>query len=181
MGDGLRDQLLKKGLVTKKQAKAAAREVRERAAAARKQEKQGLEAEDVDASAREAAEALKQRSEQDRERNRQREAERERQEGVAQVRDLITKHQLKCPKGPVAHHFTHGTVVKTLHVPEDVHRRIAYGDLAVTVLDDEYYLVPADAAVKILDRLPEAVLVLNDPPEAPYPDDPHAVPDDLMW
>ena len=181
MGGSLRDQLLKKGLVTKKQAKAAAREVREQAKAARKQQKQGLVPDEVHSSAREAAEALKQKAERDRERNREREAARAHKERTAQVRDLILKHQVRYRKGPIAHNFVHGTRVKTLHVTEDVHRQIASGDLAITVLDNQYYLAPPDVAQKVLERVPEAVLVLNEPPEPADPDDPYAVPDDLMW
>jgi len=181
MGGSLRDQLLKKGLVTKKQAKAAAREVREQAQAARKQHKQGLVSEEVDSSAREAAEALKQKAERDRERNRQHEAARLHKERMAQVRDLIVNHQVRYAKGPIAHNFAHGARVKTLHVTEELHREIALGALAITVLDDQYYLVPPGVAQKVLERMPEAVLVLNEPPEPADPDDPYAVPDDLMW
>ena len=181
MGGSLRDQLLKKGLVTKKQAKAAAREVREQAKAARKQQKQGAVPDEVDSIAREAAEALKQKAERDRERNRQHEAARLHKELMAQVRDLILKHQVRYRKGPITHNFVHGTRVKTLHVTEEMHQQIAWGDLAITVLDDQYYLAPPDVARKVIERLPEAVLVLNEPPEPADPDDPYAVPDDLMW
>ncbi|NIA15350.1 MAG: DUF2058 family protein, partial [Nitrospiraceae bacterium] len=48
--------------------------------------------------------------------------------------------------------------------------------------EGKYYVVPGRVAEKILDRVPEAVLVLNDPVDADGDeDDPYAVPDDLMW
>ncbi len=49
-------------------------------------------------------------------------------------------------------------------------------------LDGKYWVVPGAVAEKILDRAPEAVVVLHDPVHAnDDEDDPYAVPDDLMW
>lgn len=181
MAGSLRDQMLKKGVVTKKQVKAVEHEIRQQVAEQRKLEQQGREADTLDASAEEAARARGEKAARDRELNRQRDAERLRKEREAQARDLVLAHSLKTGKGDIEHHFTDGGKVKSLHVPQEVHLRIGYGQLGIVVMDGAYHVLPRDAALKVADRMPEAVLVLNDPPEKADPDDPYAVPDDLMW
>ena len=179
MSDSLRDQLLKKGLATKKQAKAAAAESRKTAKAARK--KGG---EDETSGAHEYSDKQKERAARDRELNRERDEVRRAKELEAQIRDLITRNRVRCDKGDITYHFTHGTHVKKIAVDEDARRQLGDGRLAIAVFDDEYHLVPADAAEKILERLPGVVVCFNEPNDKPDENDPYAefeVPDDLTW
>lgn len=182
MANSLRDQLLKKGITTKKQAKAAERESRDRQAAERKKRKQGEAAETVDAVVVAAASARREKAARDRALNRQREAERAAKERAAQVRDLIASHRIQHAEGSVTHSFADGKRVRSIQVTEEIHRKIAHGALGIASLDGKYWVVPGAVAEKILDRSPEAVVVLHDPVGAiDDEDDPYAVPDDLMW
>ena len=184
MGNSLRDQLLKGGLVTKKQAKAAAAEVRKDAHSKRKSQKSGLVIED-DISLSEAEKIREETAERDRELNRQREEERLEHERHAQVRDLVKKNKIDYKGGEISHNFGHGTHVKSLHVNDEIHKNLCEGRIGIIFLDDAYHLVPESVAEKILDRVPEAVILLNTRDEDELgEDDPYAdytVPDDMMW
>ncbi|NIA15986.1 MAG: DUF2058 family protein, partial [Nitrospiraceae bacterium] len=146
MGNSLRDQLLKKGLTTKKQTKAAERETREKATDERKKRKQGEAVEAVDAAAVAAAKAREEKVARDRALNQQREAEREARERAAQVRDLILSHHLKHTEGSVTRNFPDGKRVRSIQVTEEIHRKIANGALGIVSLEGKYYVVPGRVA-----------------------------------
>ncbi len=184
MPDSLREQLRKAGLATKKQAKAAEHEMRQRAKQARKQQAPDEAPSDAEVIAEEAAKARREKAARDKELNRRREEERIRREAEAQVRDWLTSHRIAHFKGSVAHHFADAGRVKQLEVTEEIHHALATGRLAVATLDGQYVVIPAAVAEKIIERAPEYVVLLNAPPSEgkreEYGDE-FAVPDDLMW
>ncbi|MCY1186751.1 hypothetical protein D9M73_276540 [compost metagenome] len=58
------------------------------------------------------------------------------------------------------------------------------GSLAIVAHGGGYEVIPREAALKIQERDPKRIVLLNTQVEAPDADDPYAayvIPDDLMW
>lgn len=176
---GLRDQLLKSGLVNEKQVKKARKEkIKEQRghqgkppAAEDKQRLQQAQAEKV---------------ERDRLLNQQRKEEAERKALTAQVRQLIETQRLPRAEGDIPYHFTDAGKVKKLDLDARLRDHLVRGLIAVVSLDGKYELVPRETAEKIRLRDATAVIVLNDraAENQATEDDPYAayqVPDDLIW
>jgi len=192
MSHSLRDQLLKTGLASEEQAKKADQQAKlkthQQQKKKRKHKKRGTtEPIETDSIAYQAEKAREEEMERAKELNRQKDAQRLEKELRAQVRDLIQRHQVNDPKADIAYHFVEGEFVKEISVNAKQKQQLSNGFLAITVLDDAYYLVPTPIAEKLLERVPETVVDLgkkeekttNDPYDDPYADYP--IPDDLMW
>lgn len=190
MSHSLRDQLLKTGLASEEQAKKADQQAKlkthQQQKKKRKHKKRGTtEQIETDSIAYQAEKARKEEIERAKELNRQRDAQRLEKELRAQVRDLIQRHQVNDPKADITYNFVEGEFVKKISVNAKQKQQLSNGFLAITVLDDAYYLVPTPIAEKLLERVPETVVDLgkekttNDPCDDPYADYP--IPDDLMW
>lgn len=185
MGNSLRDQLLKAGLVDQKRARQAELDDRQRAKQASKSRKSGLAAEPTAAqiAAEEARLHLERQAERSRELNRAREEERARKALRAEVKQWLQSSAVPHGKGDARYHFTHGTRVKKLHVEPDQQAQLTRGALAVVGWEGAYYLVPAEVADQVQRRLPETFVFVARP-ETVDPDDPYAafpIPDDLVW
>lgn len=182
MNDLFREQLLKAGLATKKQAKAAAHEEN---LARRQRRKETGETASVPTPEQVAAQkAIEEKRERDRLLNLEREAEQRAQALRAQSDDLIKQHVLKNTKGPVDYKFADEGKVKSLLVSQEVQKQLRDGVTAIVWGLGGYHLVPRAIGERIEERTPDRLVLLNDPEEAPAPDDPYAayqVPDDLMW
>lgn len=180
MGNSLRDQFLKAGLVNEKQVKQAKKQQHSERVAASKG--QGARVDDDKAA---AATAAAQKAERDRTLNKQRQEAEARKAVVAQIRQIIDAHRV--PKGgdDLAYNFTHDNLVKRIYVSDDVHKRITAGTLIIVELGGKYDVVACDVAEKIRQRDPASIIVQNRPePTGNTADDPYAefkIPDDLMW
>jgi hypothetical protein len=193
MSHSLRDQLLKTGLVSEEQAKKADKQTKlkthQQQKKKRKHKKRGtIEPIETDSIAYQAEKAREKEIERAKELNRQRDVQRLEKELRAQVHDLIQRHQVNDPKADIAYHFVEGGVVKEISVNVKQKQQLSNGFLAITVLDDAYYLVPTPIAKKLLERVPETVIDLGKKEEKTtndaYSEDPYAdypIPDDLMW
>lgn len=187
----LRDQLLKSGVVSQKQAKKAEQEVKSKTHQQHKQKKKKKKSGQVDVDTESAAYLAAKAREQEKARamelNRQKQAELLQKELLAQVRVLIETHNVNDSKADISYHFTNeGKFVKKIRVNQEQVKQLTEGQLAITVLEEDcYYLVPANIAEKILERMPKAVVCFNKVDEKTVDsDDPYAdyqVPDDLMW
>lgn len=179
---GLRDQLLKSGLVNEKQVKKAQQEKRKAS-----QQQQGKSGTEADQNKRELQRIQAEKAERDRQLNLERAREAERKAITAQVRQLIEAHRQPKGGGEVPFNFVDGEKVKRLYLADSVRGQIARGQLAIVKLDQQYELVPAEVAEKIRQRDAGAVILQNDPARKNAPreeDDPYAayqVPDDLLW
>ncbi len=188
MLNNLQEQLLKSGVLSEKEAKEKAHEVRVEATKKRKR-RRGKKGNDAAPEAIEERiqEQRREKAEADRQRNREREEARKAQELRAQVRDLVQANTVPNVRGSVVYHFTHGRRVKELLVSPDLHAQLSRGELAIALWDDAYTLVPDAAATKIRDRIPEVIIWQYEPEPvdaSPDEDDPYAefpIPDDLMW
>ncbi|RKZ42790.1 MAG: DUF2058 domain-containing protein [Gammaproteobacteria bacterium] len=191
MSHSLQEQLLKSGLVSQDQAKKADKQAKLNTHQQQKQKKKRKkrstpEPIDTESIAYIAAKAQEEEIERAKELNRQKEVQRLEKELQAQVRDLIQRHQVNDPKANVSYNFVEaGKFVKNFFVNDKQQQQLANGFLAITLLDDTYYLVPAPIAEKLLERVPETVVYLNKEKEkTSNEDDPYAdypIPDDLMW
>lgn len=182
MNDLFREQLLKAGLATKKQAKAAAHE-ENLARRQRRKESDGVE-EGPTAAQLAAQKALEEKRERDRLLNLEREAEQKAQALHAQSDDLIKQHALRNTKGSIDYKFADEGKVKRLSVSQEIQKQLRDGVTAIVWGPGGYHLVPRAIAEKIEERTPARLVLLNDAPGEVSPDDPYAefpVPDDLMW
>ncbi|SMS09157.1 hypothetical protein CFBP1590__1571 [Pseudomonas viridiflava] len=178
-GISLRDQLLKAGLVNQKQAKQVGKE---------KQKEQRLvhkgQAQVDDLQKRAAQEALAEKVKRDQELNRQQQEKVEQKARAAQVKQLIEASRLPKLTTEDYYNFVDDKKVKRISVNALVRNKLSSGSLAIVHHGGGYEIIPREAALKIQERDPRRIVLLNTPTEAPDVDDPYAayqVPDDLMW
>ncbi|AKT29599.1 DUF2058 domain-containing protein [Pseudomonas syringae pv. actinidiae] len=179
MSLSLRDQLLKAGLVNQKQAKQVGKE---------KQKEQRLvhkgQAQADDSQKRAAQEAQAEKIKRDQELNRQQQEKVEQKARAAQVKQLIEVSRLPKLITEDYYNFVDDKKVKRISVNALVRNKLSSGSLAIVHHGGGYEIIPREAALKIQERDPRRVVLLNTPTEAPDADDPYAayqVPDDLMW
>lgn len=182
MGNALRDQLLKVGLVNEKQLKQAAKDKRKED---QRIQGQGRTAE-LEEEQRRKRQEQADKIERDRKLNQQRQRQAEQKALAAQVRQIV--EQNRQPKGDsdTPYNFVDGAKVKRLYISDEAREKLSQGLWAVVRMDRQYELVTREIALKVRERDAASVVVLNEPSQAPEAnsDDPYAqyrIPDDLMW
>ena len=180
MGDSLRDQLLKAGLVSKtKVSEVERQENRKR----HRQAKSGAKPAD-DGSRQRVAEATK--AARDRALNQKRQSRLEARARAAEVRQLIEQHALPRPEGEEYYNFVAGRKIRRIAVNATLLEQLARGVICIARHEGRNVLVPADIAERIRERDEYAVIAFSGGSE-PVPadeDDPYKdfiVPDDLRW
>lgn len=183
MGNSLRDQLLKAGLVDNKQVKRAVNDKHKK----NKQQRQNR-TQSVNEDRQRAQRAQAEKAERDRQLNRERQAAEAQKAVAAQIRQLIEANRQPVGDGDVPFNFVHKGKVKRLYASDEVRERISAGRLAIVALDGQYSLVAPDIAEKIRARNEKCLVLLNQPGQRSSDDtqaeDPYGeykVPDDLMW
>ncbi len=179
MALSLRDQLLKAGLVNEKQAKQVSKE---------KQKQKRLEHKgqvEKDESQKLAAQqAMAEKAARDQELNRQQQEKAEQKARAAQVKQLIEHSRLPKLTSEDYYNFVDDKKVKRLAVNNLMRDKLSRGSLAIVRHAGGYEVIPREAALKIQERDPRRIVLLNTPTEAAEADDPYAayqIPDDLMW
>lgn len=179
MSMSLRDQLLKAGLVNEKQAKQAGKQ---------KQKQERLErkgqVEKDDSQRQVALQAQAEKLARDQELNRQQQEKAEQKARAAQIKQLIEVSRLPKLTTDDYYNFVDDKKVKRLSVNGLMRDKLSRGSLAIVRHGGGYEVIPREAALKIQERDPRRVVLLNTPTEAPDADDPYAayqIPDDLMW
>ena len=179
MSLSLRDQLLKGGLVNEKQAKQASKQQQKQ----QRLEKKGQV--EKDNSQREAAlKAQAEKQARDQELNRQQQEKAEQKARAAQVKQLIETSRLPKLTTDDYYNFVDDKKVKRISVNNLMRDKLSSGSLAIVRHGGGYEIIPRDAALKIQERDPRRVVLLNTRTEEVDEDDPYAaykVPDDLMW
>lgn len=180
---GLKDQLLKAGLVNEKQIKQARKEKHKENRQQQGPQKNAAAAEEQ----RRIQQAMAEKAERDRLLNLQRKEEADRKALAAQIRQLIEAHRQPKGDGETPYNFADGNTVKRLYVSDKVRGQIVRGQLAIVRLDKQYELVPAEIADRIRERDAACVVLHNIPAQTETKDegdDPYSaykIPDDLMW
>ena len=179
MSLSLRDQLMKAGLVSEKQAKQAGKQ---------KQKQQRLEKKgqvEVDDAIRQAAlQAQAEKAARDQELNEQQKEKAEQKARAAQIKQLIESSRLPKLQSDDYYNFVDEKKIKRIAVNTMLRDKLSRGSLAIVRHGGGYEMIPREAALRIQERDPHRVILLNTPTEAPDADDPYAayqVPDDLMW
>lgn len=167
----LRDQLLKAGIVSKKQADQAARDQRKQ----QREEEAHKEARArVEQRERERVEAERQAALAERTRRRKEAEEQARRESVRlQCRHLLSAHRVRYRAGPQAFHHRSpdGREAWKLRLPERLADDLRCGRLAVAVIDTlepEIVIVDRETAERVEALRPELILFRNR--AAPDPD-----------
>ena len=179
MSLSLRDQLMKAGLVSEKQAKQAGKQ---------KQKQQRLEKKgqvEVDDAIRQAAlQAQAEKAARDQALNEQQKEKAEQKARAAQIKQLIESSRLPKLQSDDYYNFVDEKKIKRIAVNAMLRDKLSRGSLAIVRHGGGYEMIPREAALRIQERDPRRVILLNTPTEAPDADDPYAayqVADDLMW
>ncbi len=179
MGNSLRDQLLKAGVVDEKRVKTAKKDKYKKD---KQQRKTGTGT--VDENRPRLRTRRVEKAARDRELNRRREKEKERKAIDAQVKQLIETSRQTEWGGDVAYNFVDNKKVKRIFVSEVIQENLARGGLAIVKLGEQYELVPTAVAEKIRIRDEGRVILCDEPRKNDDEDDPYAdyqIPDDLTW
>lgn len=177
MSNSLRSQLLQAGLVNKKQINKAKQEQF-------KEKKRRAEQGAVAESKLLAQKALQAEKERSRQLNRELQQQKEQKEIAAQIGQMIQASRVKTGDGEITFYFADNNKIKKFYVTKEVRDQLSRGQLAIVTHKEQYEVVPAEVALKIADRNPAALLVLNEPQQQAAEDDPYAefpIPDDYEW
>ncbi len=153
MGNPFQDQLLKAGLVSKKQAKKVKREKH----LSRKQNK-ATSPSVISTKAREEQAAQAKRS---RELDLKRTEENRQREQKAQVKQLIEKNRLELDDRGEPYHFVEQKKIQRIFVADEMADQLSRGQLAIVKLGDSYEVVPAKVARQVATRDKEAVIAFH--------------------
>lgn len=154
MGNPLRNQLLKAGLVNTKQVKKVEHEKH-----VNRKKNHGNSDPSTESTLRKEQAAQAQRT---RELNRQREEEKRLRERKAQVKQLIETNRLERDgRGDPYHFVEHGKIMR-IFVCKEMVDQLSRGQLAIVKLHDTYEVVSAKVARQIAERDQEALLLLLD-------------------
>src|SRR5512143_936777 len=148
MAGSLKDQLLKAGLVSEKQAKQADHEKRKA--------KGSAPAKPLVDKAQESAKAQR-----DRELNRKRQEEAERKALHAQIKQIVETHRLADIEGDIPFNFTDGSRIKRLYLKREIQEQVINGTLIIVRQGGRYHLVRPDVAEMIRERNAASVISLG--------------------
>lgn len=106
------------------------------------------------------------------------------------IAQLFGKHNTAHPKGERTYSYQYENKIKRIYLSEQQRQQLIAGDLAITVFKAKTTLIPADIINELL-AIDPARFVHHAQTHSPEntqentsentPDDPHAVPDDLIW
>jgi uncharacterized protein YaiL (DUF2058 family) len=185
MNLSLREQLLKAGLVTEKQAKQAERSTSDQRHRQAKGGKRAAPPPPEPAKAAQQAAAAKLLR--DQELNRKQQEKAARRARAAELRQLVAQLRVARPESDDYFNFVDGGKIRRIQVTPELRTRLVAGALVIVRYDGRYDLVPAEVVERIRERHPEAIVAnapANVPATAVAEDDPYkdfVVPDDLMW
>lgn len=153
MGNPFQDQLLKAGLVNRKQVKKAKHEKRV------SKKKKHSNAPELASKIRQEQAKEKKRNQ---ELNRQLAEKKQKQEQLAQVRQLVEQNRLEKDERGEAYNFVDENKIKRIYVPEEIVEQLSRGQAAIVKLGVSYEVVPVKVARQIISRDKNTVLVLHE-------------------
>lgn len=179
MSTSLRDQLLKAGLISKKQANEAERQQQH-------QERQQPAKRRHDAPPQRPAPPAAQGAKvaRDQALNRQQLDKAEKKARRAQIKQLIDQNRLPPVEGGESYNFVDGTKIRRIAVDAPIRGRLTRGEIAIVRHEGGYDLVPAAIATRIRERDERAVISSGSGNHSAPADETYrefSVPDDLMW
>lgn len=179
MGNPFQDQLLKAGLVTKKQVQKVQQDK------SRKNKQQRSKKETVvDETKLKAQQSAQEKAKHDRELNKKKE-EQARQKAVSiEINQIITNNCLARDEScDIVYNFEHDKKVRRIYVNAEMKQQIVQGKVGIARIEGRYELVLKSIAEKIQQRNEKRVVIF-DVQEVVDENDPYAeyeIPDDLIW
>ena len=182
MGNPFQDQLLKAGLVTKKQVQKVKQDKNRKRKQQQQQSKKEKVVDEVKLKAQQAAE---EKANRDRELNKRKE-EQARQKAISiEINQIITDNCLARDEScEIVYNFEHNKKVRRIYVDEAMKQQIVQGKLGIARIEGRYELVTKAVAEKIQQRNEKRVVLFSDDQKIDNENDPyaeHQIPDDLMW
>ena len=177
MSDSLKDQLLKLGLVTEKQAKKATPPSRRAS--------RHVPPPPPPAEVRAVQQAQAAKLARDQELNRQRQAQADAKAKFAQIRQIIEQDRIAKPASDDTFNFVYAGKIRRIPINDELRGRLNRGEVFIARCEGRYDYVPAATAER-LRKLDERIVMNPGAGDATAPaeDDPYkdfVVPDDLVW
>ena len=180
MSDSLRDQLLKAGLINKKQASEAERQAQRNE---RRPAKQNLPPK-IDAAAVATRAAQSAKVARDQALSRQQQEKAARKARAAQIKQWVNEQKLAPVEQGESYNFVDGPKIRRITVTAAMRAEIGRRQLAIVRNEGGYDLVPAALAARIRERDPNAFIFFGGTESVSAPDEAYSqysVPDDLIW
>ena len=182
MSNPFQDQLLKAGLVTKKQVQKVQQDKNRK----RKQQQQHSKKQKVvDETRLKAQQAAEEKARSDRELNRKKEDQARQKALSIEINQLIENNCLARDEAcEIVYNFEHNNKVKRIYVNAEMKQQIIQGKLGIARIEGRYELVTKTIAEKIQQRNEKRVVIFKDDQEIVNANDPYAdyqIPDDLTW
>lgn len=180
MSNPFQDQLLKAGLVTKKQVQKAQQDK-----SRNKKQQHAKKEKVVDENRLQAQKAAAEKAARDRELNRKKEEQARQKANSIEINQLIENNCLARDEScDIIYNFEHNKKVKRIYVDAQMKQQIIKGKLGIARIEGRYELVPQSIAEKIQQRNEKRVVIFNEAEQTGTDDDPYAdyqIPDDLTW
>ncbi len=169
MGLSIQEQLLKAGLVDKKQIKKSEHDKRVQ----NKKKKRAGESSENSATTR-LNQQQAERAKQDRILNAERNQMAQRKAAKAAAQQLIETNRLPFEGGDVVYHYVDsGGKIKRILVDKKISDELSEGRMGLAMYNEDLVLISAETVIKVLERDKDAIVVYNDPTqiEDDYPTD----------
>ena len=186
MNNPFQDQLLKAGLVTKKQVQKAKQDKNRN----KKKQQHSKKVKVVDETRLKAQQAAEEKAKRDRELNKKKEKQARQKAISIEINQLITNNCLARDEDcEIVYNFEHNNKVKRIYVNPEMKQQIVKGTLGIARIEGRYELVSKTIAEKIQQRNTKRVVIFSDDQsindqETANEDDPYSgyeIPDDLTW
>lgn len=182
MSNPFQEQLLKAGLVTRKQVQKANQDK------TRKNKQHNRKEKAVDETQLKVQQAAEEKAKRDRDLNRKKQ-DQARQKAISiEINQLILNNCIARDENcDIVYNFEHNRKVRRIYVNQEMKQKIMQGKLGIARIEGRYELVPQNIAEKIQQRNEKRIVIfseqqLNAEPKDesdPYSD--YQIPDDLMW
>ena len=180
MSNPFQDQLLKAGVVTKKQVQKARQEQ------TRKQKKQRHNNETVvDETRIKAQAAAQEKAKRDRELNQKKQLQAQQKATSIEINQIIENNCLARDENcEIVYNFEHNKKVRRIYLDSEMKQKVIQGKLGIARIEGRYEVVPQAIAEKIKQRNEKRIILFDNTEETSNEDDAYAdyqIPDDLTW
>jgi len=185
MSTSLRDQLLKAGLISKKQANDVERQMeRQERPRAAKNRQPAPAAPPGAARSAAVAKAADAKVAHDRELNRRQREKAENKARLAQVKQIVEQNRVVPAVSGDYYNFVDGPKIRRIAVDDAIRDRLMRDDIAIVYFNGQYELVPKAVVARIAERDARVIATATARPDKEPADEAYQgfdVPDDLIW
>lgn len=180
MNNPLQQQLLKAGLVNKKQLK----QVNQEKSRKSKQQRNSKE-KVVDETKLKIQQDTEDKIKRDRALNKQKQQQAKSKAISSEINQLINKNRIKRDADcDIVYNFEHRKKINRLYVNAEMKQQLIQGKLGIARIEGSYELVPASVATKIKQRNEKRIILFDEEQAKTDKNDDYAdyqIPDDLTW